>query len=263
MTVRAEIEFLAPGIERPFTYAHEAPPGGEPETARFASHTVEIRDVRGGEGLRLEEHGGTLGYWPTEVRRFDDDAEVRGRYYAESAGIIRATLGAERVVVFDHNVRRGGAAAPRADGHSVGRPVHHAHTDYTPVSALQRLRQVLGPQAEAGLSRFVQVNLWRPIRAPVRDAPLALCDGRSVTPEALRAVELRYPERRGEIYYLVHEPRQRWCFASDMTVDEAWLIKNFDSAGARVAPHSAFMDPRYPRAAPRESIEVRALAIFQ
>jgi hypothetical protein len=265
MTVRAEIEFLAPGIERPFAYGREAPPGGEPETARFASHAVEIRDVRGAEPLRLEDHGGMLGHWPTRVRRFDDDAEVRERYYAESAEIIQAALGAERVVVFDHNVRRGGAGAARADGHA-GRPVHHAHTDYTPGSALRRLRQELGPQAEAGLSRFVQVNLWRPIRAPVRDAPLALCDAASVAAESLRAVELRYPERTGEIYYLVHAPGQRWYFASDMAVDEAWLFKNFDSAPrgpARAAPHSAFTDPRHPQVAPRESIEVRALAVFR
>jgi len=168
--------------------------------------------------------------------------------------------------VFDHNVRRGGGAGRPDHAHAVGRPVHHAHTDYTPGSALQRLRQELGPQAEAGLSRFLQVNLWRPIRGPVRDAPLALCDGASFAPQALRAVELRYPQRSGEIYYLVHEPGQRWYFASDMEVDEAWLFKNFDSAPpgrAGAAPHSAFSDPRHARVMPRESIEVRALAIFQ
>lgn len=266
MTVRAEIEFLAPVAKRPFTYAHETPPGAEPPTARFASHVIEIRDVRGGELPQLEEHGAQLGHWPTGVRRFTDDAHVRTRYYPESAEIIRAALGADRVVVFDHNVRRGGAADPRAAGPYLGRPVHHAHTDYTPRSALQRLRQELGPDAEAGLTRYLQVNLWRPIRGPVRDAPLALCDGSSVAPQALRAVELRYPDRTGEIYYLTHDPQQRWYFAADMTVDEAWLFKNFDSAPARpvrAAPHSAFSDPRHRGGAPRESIEVRALAIFQ
>lgn len=266
MTVRAEIEFLAPGTERPFTYAHEAPCGGEPETARFVSHAVEIRDLRGAQALRLDEHGGTLGRWPTRVRRFDDDDHIREHYYAESAEIIQAALGASRVVVFDHNVRRGGSSGPRADGHAVGRPVHHAHTDYTPRSALERLRHELGPHAEAGLSRYLQVNLWRPIRGPVRDAPLAVCDATSVAPEALRAVELRYPERTGEIYYLMHAPAQRWYFASNMTVDEAWLFKNFDSAPpgpGRVAPHSAFTDPRHRNVLPRESIEVRALALFR
>jgi hypothetical protein len=267
MAVRAEIEFLSPGTDRPFTYARETPCGAEPETARFVSHAVEIRDMRGGEVLRLDEHGGTLGHWTTRVRRFDDDDYIRKRYYPESAEIIQAALGANRVVVFDHNVRRGGSSGPRRpEGHAVGRPVHHAHTDYTPRSALERLRHELGPHADAGLSRYLQINLWRPIRGPVRDAPLALCDATSVAADALRAVELRYPERSGEICYLMYEPEQRWYFASNMTVDEAWLFKNFDSAPpgpARAAPHSAFTDPRHPKAPPRESIEVRALALFQ
>lgn len=262
--VPAKIEFLAPGTERPFTYAHEAPSGAEPETARFVSHTVEICDLRNGGPLRLDKHGATLGRWPTRMRRFDDDDYIRAHYYPESAEIMRAVLGADRIVVFDHNLRRGGSS--EAAGHAVGRPVHHAHTDYTPRSALERLRQELGRHAEAGLSRYLQINLWRPIRGPVQDAPLALCDAASVAADALRAVELRYPQRTGEIYYLIHRPEQRWYFASNMTVDEAWLFKNFDSASraaGRAAPHSAFMDPRHPHATPRESIEVRALALFQ
>jgi len=263
--VQAEIEFLLPAVERPFVYAHAGAAGAEAETVRFATHAVRIEDVRGGARLRLDEHGATLGRWPTRVRRFYDERHVRQRYYPESAEIIQAALGADRVIVFDHNVRRGNARQLQADSQDVGRPVHHAHTDYTPLSALTRLRRELGPHAEQGLSRYLQVNLWRPIRGPVRDAPLALCDGASVSSRSLWATELRYPDRMGEIYYLVHEPRQRWYFASDMSVEEAWLFKNFDSAPpgpGRVAPHSAFTDRRYPHVPPRESIEVRALALF-
>jgi len=265
LAVRAEIDFLVPGVEHPFIYAHEAPAGGEAETVRFESHSVQIQDVRDAEALRIDEHGAALGWWPTRVRRFYDDSHVRRRYYPESADIIKAALGADRVVVFDHNVRRGSALQIQAARADLGRPVHHAHTDYTPRSALRRLRYELGPQAEEGVSRYLQVNLWRPIRGPLRDAPLALCDGSSVRADSLRNVELRYPDRAGEIYYLTHEPQQRWYFASDMTVDEAWLLKNFDSAPpgpGRVAPHSAFTDRRHLRVLPRESIEVRALAIF-
>lgn len=264
MTIEAEIEFLVPADGPLFTYAREAPPGAGAPTARFASHTVEIRDVREGRPLRLEEQGAMLGSWPTGVRRFEDEAHVRTHYYAESAEIIQAALGAERVVVFDHNLRRN-APAGRAPGHGVGLPVHHAHTDYTPRSALRRLREEFGARADEEVSRYLQVNLWRPLRGPVRDAPLAICDGATVTPEALRAVELRYADRKGEIYYLVHDSGQRWCFASDMAVEEAWLFKNFDSAPAAAgrAPHSAFSDPRHPLAPPRESIEVRALAVFR
>jgi len=262
--VRAEIEFLAPEVEHPFCYANEKMARTEEETVRFVAHTVRIEDIRDGEPLRLDAHGATLGYWPTRVRRFYDESHVRQRYYPESAEIIRGALGADRVIVFDHNVRRG--MQLRANPDSVGRPVHHAHTDYTPRSALTRLRRELGPRAEEGLRRYLQVNLWRPIRGPVRDAPLALCDGASVGSRALRTSELRYTDRTGEIYYLVHESGQRWYFASDMSVDEAWLFKNFDSAppgAGRVAPHSAFTDPRHQDVSPRESIEVRALALFE
>jgi hypothetical protein len=266
LVLQADIDFLVPEVDGAFTYAREAPTGGEAETARFATHTVQIQDVRDAEPLRLDEHGALLGWWPTRVRRFYDESHVRRRYYPESAEIIKAALGADQVVVFDHNVRRGSTLQIQATRPAIGRPVHHAHTDYTPRSALQRLRYELGPQAEEGLSRYVQVNLWRPIRGPLRDAPLALCDGSSVRPDTVRNVELRYPDRTGEIHYLVHEPGQRWHFASDMAVEEAWLFKNFDSAPpgpGRLAPHSAFADPRHLRASPRESIEVRALAIFR
>jgi hypothetical protein len=266
LVVQAEIDFLVPGIERPFTYAHDTPTSAEAETARFASHAVQIHDLRDAEPLGIDEHGAALGWWPTRVRRFYDESHVRRRYYPESADIIRAALGADLVVVFDHNVRRGSALEIQATRTDLGRPVHHAHTDYTPRSALQRLRHELGPHAEEGLSRYLQVNLWRPIRGPLRDAPLALCDGSSVAADSLENVELRYADRTGEIYYLMHEPNQRWYFASDMTVDEAWLFKNFDSAPpgpGRLAPHSAFTDPRHQRMSPRESIEVRALAIFR
>jgi hypothetical protein len=265
VVVQAEIDFLVPGLERPFTYAHDASTGAEAETARFATHVVQIQDVRDAGPLRIDEHGATLGRWPTRVRRFYDDSHVRRRYYAESADIIKAALRADRVVVFDHNVRRGNALHIQATRPDLGRPVHHAHTDYTPRSALRRLRHELGAHAEEGVSRYLQVNLWRPIRGPLRDAPLALCDGSSLGLHSLRTVELRYPDRTGEIYYVMHAPGQRWYFASDMTVDEAWLFKNFDSAPqgpGHLAPHSAFTDPRHLHVSPRESIEVRALAIF-
>jgi hypothetical protein len=266
--VEAGIDFLAAETQspqRPFMYSRERPDGAEPPTARFASQVVRIEDVRAGKLLGLEENGAALLRSPTRVRRFSDDAHVRERYYPESAEIIQAVLGADRVIVFDHNIRRGSALPLEAESRELSRPVPRAHTDYTPGSALRRLHLELGARAEESLSRYLQVNLWRPIRGPVRDAPLALCDGASVASQALRTVELRYPDRTGEIYYLVHEPGQRWYFASDMSVDEAWLFKNFDSAphgSARAAPHSAFTDPRYLDASPRESIEVRALAIF-
>lgn len=265
--VEADIEFLVPGVDRPFGYGGDPGPGEPPPSATFEPRRVRIRDVRDGEAPSLDTNGAQLLEGPTRVRDFYDDDELTGRYYPESADLIRAALGARRVVVYDHNVRRGARLALRPDRYDQGRPVHHAHTDYTPASARRRLADEFGSAAaDLARRRWLQVNLWRPLRGPLRDAPLALCDAASFTPSSLRLTELRYPDRCGELYYLAHDPGQRWFYASDMGVDEAWLFKNFDSAApcvATAAPHSAFEDPRrHPHVPPRESIEVRAFAFF-
>jgi hypothetical protein len=265
-TVSADIDFLAPGPERVFSYGYDPGPGAPPASTAFESHRVRIHDVRRWGPLTLEGNGAVLLQAPTAVRNFYED-DLESGYYPESAELIRAALGASRVVVFDHNLRRGSRLALRPDRYDQGRPVHHAHTDFTESSAARRLRDEYGGGArELIRGRYLQVNLWRPIRAPLRDAPLAICDGATVNQHSLRPADLRYPDRCGEIYYLSHSPGQVWFFASDMGTDEAWLFKNFDSApsGAGwVAPHSAFEDPRrHASVAPRESIEVRAFAFF-
>ncbi len=96
--------------------------------------------------------------------------------------------------------------------------------------------------------------------------PLALCDARSIAPHELIATDLRYPDRVGEIYSVSHNPRHRWFYFPRMTRDEVVLIKCYDSATdgrARFAAHTGFDDPNSPPdAAPRESIEIRALVFF-
>jgi hypothetical protein len=141
------------------------------------------------------------------------------------------------------------------------------HVDYTVKSAPQRVRDVLPDEAEALLrDRFAVINVWRPIRGPVQDAPLAVSDAQSVRFEDLVAIDLVYRERLGEIYMVKFNPSQRWYYAPRMSTDEVLLFKCFDSAQdgrARFAPHAAFDDPTTPLDAwPRESIELRTLAFF-
>ena len=266
--VRAQIEFLRPTPGRPFSYGHEPAPHEPPATASFVSRSVDIRNVRTAPTrLTLYRNGATLLRHGSSVTDFYDDTQIVGVYYPEAAAAIRAATGAGRVLVFDHNVRRGQALPLRPGRYAQGRPVAHAHTDFTEVSAARRVRDEFGAEAASLLQRrYMQVNLWRPIAGPLRDWPLAICDATSIGPHDLRAVDLIYPQRRGEIYYLSYAPGQRWYYAPDMQPDEAWLLKNFDSATdgvARFAAHSAFDDPTpWSRVPARESIEVRAFAFF-
>ncbi len=81
------------------------------------------------------------------------------------------------------------------------------------------------------------------------------------------ATDQVFPDRVGEISHLARHPAQRWYYAPGMTADEVLLIEGWDSRGdgrARFTPHGAFDPPDVPAdAAPRESIEVRALVVIE
>ena len=55
-------------------------------------------------------------------------------------------------------------------------------------------------------------NLWRPIRGPLLDSPLALCDAQTLEDENLIPSDLRYPDRVGEIIAITYNSRQRWYY---------------------------------------------------
>jgi len=91
---------------RPPVEYHEMPiRDGRP---RAASFSIEV------EGLAFHRH-------PTRFRDFYDETAVRARCYPEVAAFLRGTLGAEAVIVFDHNTRSVARAA-RGDGAEAQEP---------------------------------------------------------------------------------------------------------------------------------------------
>jgi hypothetical protein len=216
----------------------------------------------------LDREGFALVRHPTSVRDFYDDKEIRQVYYPAAEAFIKATLRADRVVIFDHTVRRRveGAADIRTGGPR--QPATRVHVDQTHASGANRVREHLPSEADELLKGRVQViNLWRPIRGPLLDTPLALCDAASVAASDLVASDLIYPNRNGETYSVKFNPDHRWFYFPEMTADEALLLKCYDSATdgrARFAPHTAFVDPTTPvDAPPRESIELRTLVFHR
>jgi hypothetical protein len=129
---------------------------------------------------------------------------------------------------------------------------------HTVKSGPQRVRDLLYDEAEELLRGRVQViNLWRPIRGPLCDAPLAVCDAASVAPADLVPSDLVYPNRIGETYAVTYNSSHRWFYVPAMRTDEALLIKCFDSltdGRARFAPHTAFDDPTAPADALRARV---------
>ncbi len=268
--VRAPLSFIRPQAEKP-SFHSSAMTGGAPKVFfETEVHGVDIQDLRGiAANLSLDHEGFALRHHVTAVADLYDDKAVERAYIPEVQALLRREFGASRVAVFDTTRRSdGGAGAPNPDG--LRGPATKVHVDYTAKSGPQRVKDVLGEAEAARLAaaggRIVQVNVWRPIRGPVERSPLALADAASVRSEDLVATDQVFPDRVGEIYHLAYHPAQRWYYAPRMTRDEVLLIKGWDSLDdgrARFTPHSAFEDPNTPEhAAPRESIEVRALVVI-
>ena len=242
-------------------------PADDSGTQRLGS--LDERDVLIADGrdiaatFSLDREGFAFIRRPSAVINFEDDAEVQAAYYPEIVRIVSEALGASEVEIFDHTIRVTDPAT------SYRRPASHAHNDYTETSGPKRLTDMIGEERarEWLRDRVVQVNVWRPIVGPVKRMPLAVLDASSTEPSDLVATQIineRQKGRVGEIYSAAHRDGHRWFYFPDMTVDEAILIKGFDSAKdgrARFAPHSAFEDPTTPAdAPPRRSIEVRTFA---
>jgi hypothetical protein len=273
--VFARLAYLAAGATR-VGYRVFPPSSGQPvESPPKEYHEVRIRDCRPiSDDLSLDDSGFIVRRRDSAVEDFYDEELVRKRYLPEVERSVREATGALAVIAFDHNVRSAkGAEEGRA---GVRRPVDMAHNDYTEESGPRRVREILesSGRLDLGKHRAALINAWRPIRGPVRDIPLAICEAPSTSREDFvdTAIEhygeedLSQPRHRGNIFSVRYAPRHRWFYVRDMQPDEMLVFKCWDSArdrGARYTAHTGFVNPEAPPdAVPRESIEVRTVALY-
>ncbi|HVH80936.1 MAG TPA: CmcJ/NvfI family oxidoreductase [Stellaceae bacterium] len=264
--VDGELNYMAPMAERPRYLAYVPEPGEPPTNMTYDPHIMPIHDMRPIQHeLDLDREGFALVEHRTAVQDLWDDDEIRRVYYPEAAELIKQYTGASRVFVFDHVQRRrvpGSLGDRRAAGPR--QPATRVHVDHTGRSGPQRVRDLLPDDADELLKGRVQViNLWRPIKGPLQDAPLAFCDSGTVDQKDLVESDLVYKHRVGETYSVTYNPAHTWYYAPELRREEALLLKIMDSktdGRARFMPHTSFTDPTTPpEAFPRESIELRTL----
>ncbi|MBL8549629.1 MAG: hypothetical protein JNJ73_06570 [Hyphomonadaceae bacterium] len=284
--VEAEITYLAPGS---FINRRYVAPGVEVNTGTYEPYRVRIRDGRPIAGtFSLDRHGFTLAKHMSAVRDFKDNAGIEAVYAAEVVALIKRLTGADEVLGLGWMVRTSGALPKQKVVNyqhkgGVQPPAGEAHVDFTPRCAEARARDLWAKSfpGAAPYRRFIASSVWRTFSAPPQDTPLALCEGGSVRDEdgaqnTLVVVD-QIPSREemlkpipGEEDAVAatifrHNPAHRWWYFSNMTRDEAIMLKFYDSdhSVAWRAPHTAFRDPSFPDARVRESIEVRSLAFFR
>jgi hypothetical protein len=263
--VEGELNYMAPMAERPRYLAYEPEPGEARSNMTYDAHVMPIHDMRPIQHeLDLDREGFGLIEARTAVKDLWDDDEVRRVYYPECEALIKELTGASRVHVFDHVQRRRIPGLVDYSRSGPRQPATRVHVDHTGRSGPQRVRDLLPDDAEELLKGRVQViNLWRPTKGPLQDAPLALCDSRTVGEQDLVESDLVYQHRVGETYSVTYSPAHKWYYAPELRRDEALLLKIMDSktdGRARFMPHTSFTDPTTPADAfPRESIELRTL----
>ena len=263
--VEAVLNYMGVMADRPRYLAYD-PEDGEARSNMTADpHIVSIYDMRPIQHeLDLDSEGFDLVEHRSAVKDFWDDDEVRRVYYPEAERFIKDVTGASRVFIFDHLQRRRVPGLVDYSRNGPRQPASRVHVDHTARSGPQRVRDLIPDEAEELLKGRVQViNMWRPIKGPLQDSPLALCDARTVDPHDLIESDLVYKHRVGETYSVTYNPAHRWYYAPELRRDEALLLKIMDSktdGRARFMPHTAFSDPTTPADAfPRESIELRTL----
>jgi len=235
----------------------------------FVLQPVEIYDARlQPEPFTLDMQGFTLVDQPSRVSNFYDDRELASVYDDEAKATVLKATGARRVEIFDHT-RRSSSTQVRSD-HDVREPASIIHNDYSDASGVARLKaHFAGSDEDVGAllaGRFAIVNVWRSINGSILQKPLTLCDAQTTQPSDLVAVKREAKERTGELQQALFNPQHRWYYYPEMKIDEALLIKTYDSSQqgeTRFTLHTAFDLPdSNPDTPGRESLETRCFVFY-
>ncbi len=219
---------------------------------------VPVCDIRRGEtSVRFERDSVGFQSAPSSVSDFSEDG-WQETYDRELDELLRWSLDAKEVVVFDHTVREDDPTSDR-------KPARNVHSDYSTEGAEKRLIDILGPERAQKWSagHYAFINVWRPVGAPINSAPLGFVRPATVKAEDWILIDLIYPDRRGHIMGLAASDAHEWIYQSKMTPDEVVYFNIYDNRGLASIGHSAIdlvEDPRVTRI--RKSIESRTLVRY-
>ena len=199
--LQVTLNYIVRDGEKIFSYT-----GGPGSTEVKTGGTFDPRAVTMKNGrlhaaeFSLEQQGFRLVHHDTQVADFYDEDQVRGIYYPEIERRMKELTGARKVVISNHVVRSNAKSTRVAA--STKEPVLRVHNDYTINSGPQRARELLSPaEAESMLKgRFAAINIWRAIRGPLQDTPLARLS-RAVTRKLMVRVVVGMTSPSGSVLF--------------------------------------------------------------
>ncbi|KAE8414599.1 hypothetical protein BDV36DRAFT_239050 [Aspergillus pseudocaelatus] len=264
-----DIFFARPGSwpehEKPYTLLYD--PTEDVPLSNFKVSDIQpvpIRDMRPKkETLSIHREGFIFADFESQLTYEDyfDESKLRSVLAEEIRQLLIDRLGVKACFIHECVFRRRDSG-PSADG-NVGSPVPEAHTDYTLNYAHKLIGELARSDADLIRTRkFQMINVWKPLRGPLRDWPLALCDYSTLNRDDLVPVDEVHREGILESHSIQYNPSQKWYYLSDQTPNEVLIFRSVDSVIYGEVPHAAFCDPRYPNESPRESVELRVLVVY-
>ncbi|KAK0747422.1 putative CmcJ-like methyltransferase [Apiosordaria backusii] len=172
-----------------------------------------------------------------------------------------------RIEAYDLTVRRRDLDFPqrvRQYDPSHEQPAEIAHSDTSQRGGFLVLQHCFPGQDDYWKHKdFDIINVWRPLRRPTDDWPLALCDYTTIDQE--NDLLLNDAIRRDTISEnsLMHfNAAHKWYYLKDQGINDLLVFRNSDSGGKRARGfHAAVWNPKA-TGPPRESVEVRLVAFY-
>lgn len=252
----------------------------------YESTKVTIADGRYAlDNLDFEHCGFTLLEHCSKVTEWRNEQLVNEIHVPEIELLAKEFTGCDHAIVYPALIRSPATAKEIADY----APIESVHSDYTEdyqlmvttpsrsyCEFLEPLlkRDGLDFNAIQQAHRMMVIQFWRNIGDPLPDFPLAICDAETVHHSELIAIDV--PEYGGQRLnfeaFAVRTPPQpelhAWYTFPKLALNEVVTFRTFDSRcveedRAFWTPHTAFRDPNAgPNAPQRESVEMRALCLF-
>ncbi|CVK99418.1 uncharacterized protein FMAN_02260 [Fusarium mangiferae] len=273
-----DLDIQLPYLKRDDLYRHQKPyttdfaidhiPDSVASNHRFDYQNVHVVDAQDSPGkFDLERHGFCFVKAETaiSIESANDTEYVRDIYFPQVEKALHMALpGYERIDYLDHLVRIRDEAFPD----KVGEPTTYAqpaclpHSDFSKHGGFLAMKEFFPGQEPFFENRdFDLINVWRVLRGPNNDWPLAVCDYQSVDLEVdTIKCDVLHESCVGENVVLFRNQKHKWFYLSSQGVDDIIVFRNTSSKEQRsVCFHAAF-DTGLEATDPRHSIELRVVA---
>ncbi|RYC61508.1 hypothetical protein CHU98_g4721 [Xylaria longipes] len=230
-----------PAHERPYELLFQ-PPGSSFPVSNYSViqvPNVPIYDLRSlKDKLSLDREGFLVADIDTSMEYEDyfDQDKLKTTYMPKIKTFLKEKLGVRAVYVHEYvsRVGRGDIQAASASRSRMFIPL---------------LEQLTGDKAQAEAiksSRIQMLNIWKPLRGPVRSWPLALCDLRSLNREDVIPFDEVHAKGVLESQQVAYSPSQKWYYLPNQNPNEIIVFKSMDTAslmGPSMTQNVPTMDP--------------------